>query len=137
MGNHGESESQEHDGLLRWMYYAGLIAKVGVVALQMTGVRGGFITSYGADMAGPVWMYTALRRRVTVLRYLYRPLPSPVLTAVFVFLVGTVWELCQTVDLGAVIRQITRGRFDPYDIVAYAASLIACVIVDVYSRQRS
>jgi hypothetical protein len=101
----------------------------------MARVNGGFITNYLADLAGPAWMYGALRLHVTVLKYLYRPVPSPALAAIFVFLVGTIWEILQAFDLSGTVLAITRGRFDPLDIVAYAASLLVCFLIDVRAQR--
>jgi|GEM_PF-2090561 len=123
--------------LLLRLYYGGFTVAIFAVALQMGGVRGGFLTNYLADIAGPIWMYGALRLRATLLNRIYKPTPSPVFTALFVFLVGTVWEICQAFDLSGTILAITRGRFDPFDIVAYGVSLAACVAVDGYVRMRS
>jgi hypothetical protein len=104
--------------LLLRLYYGGFAVAIFAVALQMGGVRGGFLTNYLADIAGPIWLYGALRLRATLLNRIYKPTPSPVFTALFVFLVGTVWEICQAFDLSGTI-------------------LAACVAVDGYVRMRS
>lgn len=123
--------------VLRWLHRGGFAVTMFAVALQMGRVNGGFLTNYFADLAGPAWMYGAIRQRATVLRYLYRPIPSPALTAIFVFLVGTGWEICQAFDFSGTILNVTRGRFDPLDILAYAASLTVCFAADVCARRRT
>ena len=122
--------------LLNWMFYGGFAVAIFAVALQMNGVHGGFVTNYLADIGGPIWMYGALRRRATLLRHIYRPIPSPLLAATLVFLAGTLWELGQKYDLGAVINQIVRGRYDPLDILAFAVSSYACCAIDIWVRRR-
>jgi hypothetical protein len=123
--------------LLRWLHRGGFAVAIFAVALQMGGVNGGFLTNYLADLAGPIWFYGALRERATLLRYVYPPIPSPALTAVFVFLVGTGWEVCQALDLGGVINHLTRGRYDPFDILAYATSLSMCYAADMFVQRRA
>lgn len=121
---------------LRLLYYAGFAGTVLAVGMQMRGKNGGFITNYLADLAGPMWFYAMTRQHTTLLRYIYRPVPSPLQAAVFVFIVGTVWEVCEGFDFSGTILAITRGRFDPYDILAYAASLIVCYAVDTCVRRK-
>jgi hypothetical protein len=131
----GGSRNRRESAVLMWMMHGGLGLTIIAVGMQMMRINGGFVTNYVADIGGPMWLYGAIRLRKTLLRRLYRPTPSPELVAVFVFLVGTVWEVCQAFDLSGTVFTITRGRFDPWDIAAYAASLAACVAIDRWAAR--
>jgi hypothetical protein len=52
--------------------------------------------------------------------------PSPAVTAVSLFLACATWEVCQLFDFRGTPLEITRGRFDPFDLLAYGATQLAC-----------
>jgi hypothetical protein len=119
--------------------WVGFVPVAIVVGMQMKHVNGGFITNYGADIAGPVWAYGMTRETKTALFRRRVPWISPAAAiALFVFLVGTIWEVCEAFDFSGTPLAITRGRFDPLDLVAYAGSLAACYAVDrAFERRRA
>jgi hypothetical protein len=139
MSNSANSEfntSWSEQVFLNWLTWIGFVAAMISVGLQMGGVNGGFFTNYLADLAGPVWMYGILRQKKTVLKNVFSKIATPARAAILVFLVGTAWEACQTFDFSGTPLSITRGRFDPLDIVCYAVSLAACYIADqVYAMR--
>ena len=96
---------------------------VGIGGLQMYRVDAGFLTNYGADLLAPPYLYLMLRAG----RLRLRPL-----TALGVVLGGCcLWELLQRFDLSGTPLAITRGRFDPFDLLAYAVGLLAVYVLDV------
>jgi hypothetical protein len=115
----------------------GLFLMLLVGGLQMFRVRAGFLTNYAGDVAGPVFLYGAIRQRKTVLRYFSTRTPSPEFTAVSLFLACAAWEICQLLDLRGTPLDITRGRFDVFDLLTYAASLVVCYAADTRVRKRS
>lgn len=96
---------------------------VGIGGLQMSRVSAGFLTNYGADLLAPPYLYLALRGG----RLRLRPLTA--LTAVLggCFL----WEWLQRYDLAGTPLAITRGRFDPLDLLAYTLGLLVVYVVDI------
>ena len=119
---------------LKRLTWVGFVLTMIAVAMQMIGIDGGFLTSYLADLAGPVWFYGVVRQRKLLFKKLLPSKISPMFAAVFVFSVGTAWEVCQAFDLSGTPLAITRGRFDPWDIVCYAVSLSACYALDSYYK---
>jgi len=107
------------------------------VALQMNEVRGGFLTNYLADLAGPVWLYGTLRLDKTILRFIVPWTRSPLFAALFVFSVGTAWEVCQAFDFKGTVLNITHGRFDPLDIAAFALGASISFFVDKIVLRRA
>ena len=103
-------------------------------ALQMYHVRGGWVTSYGADLFGPAWMYWM--KRGTGPGRLYRKWigperPSPAKVAIVIFLLCLAWEVSQLFDWSGTPLAITHGRFDAWDIASYAVSLALCYLIDL------
>lgn len=94
--------------------------------LQSQRVNAGFWTNYGADLIGPVWLYSGLRQ-LKIWRGRY---PSAELAAGGVFAGCFLWEWCQRYDLRGTLLGITRGSFDPYDVLSYAVSLGVAYTVD-------
>jgi hypothetical protein len=47
-------------------YYGSMAAALVIGLLQMLRVRGGLVTSYGADILGTVWLYAMFRQGRTV-----------------------------------------------------------------------
>lgn len=100
-----------------------LLVLGGIGGMQMYGVDGGFWTDYGADLLAPPYMYLAFRAG----RWRMRPS-----VALLVVLGGCfVWEGLQRYDLSGTPLAITRGRFDPGDLVAYTVGLLVCYAVDL------
>ena len=103
------------------IYFVAVFAGIG--GLQMYRVDAGLLTSYGADLLAPPYMYLMLRGG----RLRLRPLASlaAVLGGCFV------WEWMQRYDLGGTPLVITRGTFDPFDLLAYTLGLLVSYVVDV------
>jgi hypothetical protein len=96
---------------------------VGIGGLQMYRVNAGLLTNYGADLLAPPYMYLALRGG----RFRLRPL-----TALTTVLGGCfLWEWMQRYDLAGTPLGITRGTFDPFDLLAYTVGLLVSYVVDV------
>ena len=92
-----------------------------IAGLQMYHVHGGILTNQGADLFGTAWIY-ALFRLGRMLHQRGRAM-SAGRTAILVF-VG-----CTTMEFGQKAH-LVPGRYDPYDIVAYAVSVFACWVID-------
>jgi len=122
--------SQSEQTFLRWLTWIGFVPAMFSVILQMNSVHGGFLTNYLADLAGPIWCYGTIRQKKTLFKKVLSKVSTPGFAAIFVFLVGTSWEVCQAIDFSGTPLGITRGRFDPLDIVAFAVSLAACYAAD-------
>jgi hypothetical protein len=96
---------------------------VGIGGLQMYRVDAGFLTNYGADLLAPPYMYLMFRGGRLRLRSL---------TALIAVLGGCfLWEWMQRYDLSGTPLAITRGRFDPFDLLAYTLGLLVTYVVDV------
>lgn len=107
-----------------------------VGGLQMFRVNAGFVTSYGGDVIGPVFLYIATRSGKTVLSRLRVPKPGPLMAAGGLFGLCALWEWCQRYDWSGIPLSITRGHFDPFDLAAYASSLVGCYLVDARWGER-
>jgi len=101
------------------------IASIGtalaVGALQMYHVRGGLLTDYGADAFGAAWVYASVRLGGTIIQR--GRAAGAARSALIVFLLCLAWEAGQRMHL-------VPGRYDPYDIVTYAISVMACWGID-------
>jgi hypothetical protein len=108
-----------------------------VGALQMYRVDAGVLTAYGADFFGPIALYASLRANGTILRrFVSRP-PSPYASAAIVIIGCVAWEWCQRYDFSGTPLMITRGTFDPYDIVAYVTGVALAFITEKLATQKS
>ena len=114
----------------RVVYYLLLAAFIATAALNMLHVRGGFLTNHAADLVVPAWMYVVARglhslhgRRTFVQRTVGR---TPEIAAVSLFVASTLTEISQRFWPHGVFP----GRFDPYDVLAYACGLLACYAAD-------
>ena len=118
------------NSMKRWLLLtADLVLFAGVVYvgyLQSRHINAGFWTNYGGDVIGPVWLYSALRQ----LKIYRKRHPSPEIAAAGLFAACFLWEWCQRYDLRGTVLGITRGSFDPYDVLSYAASLALAYAVD-------
>jgi hypothetical protein len=101
---------------------------VGIGGLQMYRVDAGLLTDYGADLFAPPYLYVMARQGRLRLRSL---------TALSVVLGGCyLWEWMQRYDLGGTPFAITRGRFDPFDLLAYTLGLLIAYGADVLWLRR-
>lgn len=113
------------------------VAFLGTAALNMLHVRGGFLTNHAADLVVPAWLYVAFRglssehgRRTLLQRVFGR---TPEVAAFSLFGASTLTEISQFYWP----RGLFSGRFDPWDIFAYALGLAACYMADKRSSQNS
>ena len=107
-----------------------VVAFVGIGGMQMLGINGGLITSYGADLLAPPILYFAFREgyRMPRSRRIWRLTPMASLLAV---LSGcAAWEWSQRFDFTGTPLAITAGVFDPIDLLAYMLGLVACYTID-------
>ena len=98
-------------------------------ALNIYQIRVGILTSYGADLAIPAWLYIAARaldnpQRQTALRRSIGRTPER--AAGTLFLASTMTEVTQRFWP----RGLFPGTFDLLDILAYAAGLAVCYMLD-------
>ncbi|MGE0353403.1 MAG: hypothetical protein AB7Q69_09200 [Gemmatimonadales bacterium] len=110
-------------GLRRFLNIYSLFVFVGIGGLQMYRVHAGLLTDYGADLLAPPIPYLVGRAG----RLHLRPLSALLLVLGGCFL----WEWLQRYDLGGTPLAITRGHFDPYDLLAYTIGLLVCYAVDL------
>ena len=118
-------------GTSRWKTAWWILSAVFVLtaALNLLHVRAGFLTSHAADLCVPAWLYIHLRGlggkppRMPWLRFLGR---TPERAAAFLFLASAGTEISQRFWPGGPFS----GTFDPLDLVAYAAGLLACYVPD-------
>jgi hypothetical protein len=97
-------------------------------------IKAGILNSYLADATFPPWFYIQLRglhRKDG--RLLSGPVNgkwfglSPWRAGISIFLVGVISEFFFLVWP----KQLSSGTFDPNDIIAYAAGLIICMVIDL------
>jgi hypothetical protein len=105
----------------RTFHFTVICAALAVGALQMYRVRGGVVTDYGADVFGTAWVYATIRLGRSVIQR--GRTTSAERAASVVFVLCVLWELGQRAHLAP-------GRYDPYDIVTYAATAVACWLID-------
>lgn len=120
----------------RWnrVYWALTLAFIVSAVLNLAHLRAGFLTNHLADVVVPAWLYLIARslypggRSTTfIARTIGR---TPARTALVLFAASTITEFSQR----AWPHGLFPGRFDPYDIVAYAVGLAAVYLVDEYGR---
>jgi hypothetical protein len=114
----------------RTAFYLLFVAMVGAGVLNVLHVRGGFLTNHLADLTIPAWLYIASRglhtrspRRTLIRRTLGR---SAEFAAVSLFAASAATEVSQRFWPHGVFP----GRFDPLDLAAYAAGLLACYVAE-------
>ena len=107
--------------------------------LNMLRVRGGFLTNYLSDVAVPALLYVVSRglasnkRRLPhlpLMRWIGR---TPEGAALSFFLASSATELSQVFWPTGLFA----GRFDPWDIVAYGAGLLACYAFEKMQQVRA
>jgi hypothetical protein len=105
------------------------VAVVWVGTLQSRGVHAGFVTNQGGDVAGTLVIQLMLART------LFARTSRGFLWATGVAWFGSVaWECCQLLDLAGTPLGITRGVFDPLDLVAYTVAVAIGLGVDRAAR---
>jgi hypothetical protein len=96
---------------------------VGIGGLQMYRVNAGLLTNYGADLLAPPYLYLMFRGG---------RLHLSSLTALTAVLGGCfLWEWMQRYDFSGTPLAITRGTFDPLDLLACTVGLLVAYVVDV------
>ena len=104
---------------------------IATAALNLLEIDGGFWTSYAADLFLPPWLYIIVRRLAAgssgrsgwLHAWLGR---SPTRAALAIFSGSAITEISQIFWP----RGIFRGTFDPLDLVAFGAGLLACYLID-------
>lgn len=119
----------------RWASRGLLVIWLGCAALGMSRIDAGLLTSYGADLTQPAWLYIIARslddpRRTGLLRRTIGR--SPELTAAALFTASTGTELVQRVWP----RGPFPGIYDPLDIAAYFTGIAVCYAVERRIRSR-
>jgi hypothetical protein len=114
-------------------YWMLMTAFIMTAALNLLHVRGGFLTSHLADLTVPALLYVISRGLVPARR---PPLPSrrlmqwigrtPERAASVFFVASAVSEVSQIYWP----RGVFAGRFDPWDLLAYAVGLSVCYTCD-------
>lgn len=106
-----------------------LVLWVTVAVLQTKRIRLGVVTSYGADVCMPAWLYVCTREGKTVLKNLGLPVERPVVVAGIIFALSVGWEI------GQKLRWIP-GVFDWFDIAAYGIGIGAVLLMDLWLMRR-
>lgn len=113
-----------------WISVVLLAACFWIGQVQASDAPRSFLTSYGADLVGPVALYWPLRRT------LFREHPNGSEVTVIVVLAGCfAWEFSQLLEWGSLPPAIAAGTFDVWDLLAYAASLVAGYALDIGMRR--
>lgn len=115
-------------------YWALLACWVIAGVLNMAHVRGGFLTSYLADLTIPAWLYILARglwtEKATKSRLLIWLGRSPERALISIFVASAATEL-STIFWP---RGVFAGTFDPLDLAAYAVGLLVCYYFDKRTR---
>jgi len=117
--------------VLDWSSILAMIPMGYVLWVQSTGVEAGWLTSYGADCLGTAWVWWWLRRTL----FVRAPWPTQT-TALAVLAAGVAWKVNQRYDLSGTQLAGTKGTYDPFDLVAYAATLAGCYSLEQVLRRR-
>lgn len=94
---------------------------LGVGALQTFRIHGGWLTNYGADVFGTAWLHAMTRTGKTVVQ---RGRALGAWSAAAVVFFG-----CALSEFGQKFHLIP-GRFDVYDLLAFAGAVLACVAIE-------
>jgi len=120
----------------RTLWWSLFVVWIASAILDVRHIHAGLITSYGADLALPAWLYIATRsldnpqRKSWLKRILGR---SPELAASVLFLASAITEASQFYWPAGIFP----GVFDVFDIIAYGIGIMACYILDKRSLRRS
>lgn len=118
---------------LEWALFAVFLL---TAVLNLARVRGGFLTNHLADLAVPAWLYVVLRgharpERRTLVQRLFGG--SPGLTLAVLFSGSAATEFSQLLWPDGLFR----GRFDPWDLVAYGVGLLPVYLLDRREGRRA
>ena len=118
--------------LASWALFA---VWVGCGVLVMNRIRCGFLTNYGADLTQPAWLYIVARGldgygRESWLVRIFGARPEK--AALVIFVAGALTEVSQRYWPGGLFA----GRFDPFDILAYAVGIGVCYLFDKATSRR-
>ncbi|HEX3876763.1 MAG TPA: hypothetical protein VHW24_07255 [Bryobacteraceae bacterium] len=91
--------------------------------LQMQHEHLGYLTSQGADVVAPALLFVLTRDGKSLLRFIGLRKDRPTVIALGVFGLSLGWEICQKLHW-------IPGVFDPLDIAAYAAGVLAPYLLD-------
>jgi hypothetical protein len=113
----------------RVLWWVLLVVWTASAILGMNRVRAGLITSYGADLSLPAWLYITTRtldhrNRKSWLKKMFGA--SPELAAGVLFLGSALTELSQYYWP----KGIFSGVFDIGDLLVYGIGLSACYLLD-------
>ena len=125
--NHSQDSMSTH--LWRRGWWALFVVWIACAILDVNHISAGLLTSYGADLTLPAWLYIATRSLDNPERnaWLTRLLGgSPGLAASTLFLASTATEVSQYVWP----QGIFSGTFDLVDIAAYATGIGICYLID-------
>lgn len=125
---------REHPSRRRYRFFLNLLALVafaGIGGMQMFGVDGGPVTNFGADLLAPPILYFSTREGYGSRRNGRVWRMGPLGSLLLVFGLCALWEVAQMFDFSGTPLAVTRGTFDPLDLLAYAAGLVAAYYVDV------
>ncbi len=118
-------------------YRALLVVILGTAALNMLGLRAGFLTNHAADVVVPAWLYIVFRglysssgRTTRIQRALGS---SPELAASSLLVASAITEFSQRVWP----RGLFPGRFDWWDLAAFSVGLAVCFVLDKRSQHRT
>lgn len=118
-------------------YWSLFVAFLGTAALNMLGMRAGFFTNHAADLVVPAWLYVASRGlhsssgRTTLIQRTVGS--SPELAASSLLVASAITEFSQLVWP----RGLFSGRFDWWDLAAYASGLAFCYVLDKRTQGRT
>lgn len=118
-------------------YWALFVAFLATAALNMLGLRAGFLTNHAADVVVPAWLYIVFRGlhssggRTTRIQHALGS--SPELAASSLLVASAVTEFSQRVWP----RGLFSGRFDWWDLAAFSIGLAVCFALDKRSQDRT
>ena len=105
-------------GCLDWSTVLVWMLVVLIGWLQSKRIDAGWLTRYGGDVFGTAMFWWMIRRTIFAGFWLGAEIAAAsLLVACFA------WEFCQRLDLSGSVLGITKGTYDPLDLVAYALTL--------------
>lgn len=131
------SERMTGRSFWRAIYYSLLSVFIVSAALNMLQLRVGFLTNHAADVVVPAWLYVLTRGLFPVKQVpgrLQRTFGrTPGTAAVILFTASALTEISQRYWP----HGIFPGRFDPLDLIAYAAGVGGCYATERWLSRRS
>jgi|WetSurMetagenome_2_1015567.scaffolds.fasta_scaffold370220_2 hypothetical protein len=120
---------EKHMNCWRIAWWSLLVVWVACAILDVNHIHAGLVTSYGADLTLPAWLYLTTRsldnpQQTSWLKRIFGGTPE--LAGGIVFLASALTEVSQYYWP----RGLFRGVFDCFDIVAYGTGILACYIFD-------